>query len=106
MRPDAHELARFVRAQESVFASAVQDLRDGRKRGRWMWFVFPQLKSLGMSATAREVGFASLDEDRAYLAHALLGARLLECAGLVSAFKAKPRSRSSDRPTISNSARR
>lgn len=69
-------LSRFVRAQEDVFDTALTELRAGRKRSHWMWFVFPQLRGLGRSSTAQFYGIASLDEARAYLAHPLLGPRL------------------------------
>jgi uncharacterized protein (DUF1810 family) len=62
----------------------LQELRDGRKRTHWMWFVFPQLSGLGHSAIARHYALASLAEARAYLEHPLLGARLVECTGLVN----------------------
>lgn len=75
----ADVLARFVEAQAPVFESALRELRDGRKRTHWMWFVFPQLRGLGRSAMAHRYGIADLDEARAYLAHPLLGARLAEC---------------------------
>jgi len=82
---DPHDLQRFVAAQDPVYARVVDELARGRKASHWMWFVFPQLKELGRSATARRFGVASLAEARAYLAHALLGARLRECTRLVLA---------------------
>ncbi len=80
---DPFDLQRFVVAQEPVFATALAELRAGRKRTHWMWFVFPQLRGLGHSAMAAFYGIASLDEARAYLAHPLLGPRLGECTGAV-----------------------
>ena len=71
-----YDLDRFVVAQAPVFESAIAELRAGRKRSHWMWFVFPQLKGLGLSPTAQHFGIASLDEARAYLDHAVLGPRL------------------------------
>ncbi|HEY5634983.1 MAG TPA: DUF1810 domain-containing protein [Burkholderiaceae bacterium] len=76
-------LQRFVDAQAPVYAQALAELRAGRKRTHWMWFVFPQCAGLGASATAQRYAIASLAEARAYLAHPLLGARLLECARAV-----------------------
>jgi uncharacterized protein (DUF1810 family) len=78
----ASDLARFVTAQEDggTYATALAELRSGRKRSHWMWFVFPQLLGLGRSATARLYGIAGLDEARGYLAHTVLGPRLVECA--------------------------
>ena len=65
------------------------ELRAGRKRSHWMWFVFPQLRGLGTSAMAQHYGLASLDEARAYLAHPVLGARLRECCALMQAVPAR-----------------
>jgi uncharacterized protein (DUF1810 family) len=76
---DPHNLARFIAAQESVYARVLAELAAGRKASHWMWFVFPQLQGLGSSPTARHYAIASLAEARAYLAHPLLGARLREC---------------------------
>lgn len=83
-------LDRFVRAQDRVYADVVAELRAGRKRTHWMWFVFPQVDGLGHSATAREYAIRSLDEAVAYLAHPVLGPRLSECAGLVAATDRPP----------------
>jgi len=77
---DPYGLARFVWAQEECHAQALDEIRAGRKRTHWMWFVFPQLAGLGASPTARHYAIASLDEARAYLAHPVLGPRLVECA--------------------------
>lgn len=76
--PDPYDLDRFVRAQAEVHAVALAELKSGRKLSHWMWFVFPQLKGLGFSETARHYGIASLDEAVAYLDHPVLGPRLLE----------------------------
>jgi uncharacterized protein (DUF1810 family) len=80
---DRDDLERFVTAQEPVFAAALAELRAGRKRTHWMWFIFPQLRGLGCSETASFYGLASLDEARAYLAHTLLGPRLERCTNAV-----------------------
>jgi uncharacterized protein (DUF1810 family) len=77
---DAFDLARFVTAQAPVIAAALGELKAGRKRTHWMWFVFPQLTALGRSSTALYYGIASLEEARAYLAHPVLGPRLKACA--------------------------
>jgi uncharacterized protein (DUF1810 family) len=75
------DLQRFVDAQGGgVYAHALSELRNGRKRSHWMWFVFPQLAGLGRSETARFYAIADLAEARAYLAHPVLGPRLVECA--------------------------
>jgi uncharacterized protein (DUF1810 family) len=74
------DLGRFVGAQAGVYDRALAELRAGRKRSHWMWFVFPQIAGLGSSPTARRYAIASLREARAYLAHPVLGPRLVECA--------------------------
>jgi len=80
---DTFDLQRFIDAQAPVFDAACAELRQGRKRGHWMWFVFPQLRGLGRSAMADHYGIGSLAEARAYRAHPLLGARLVQCTRLV-----------------------
>jgi uncharacterized protein (DUF1810 family) len=80
MPPDPFALQRFLSAQEGVYGTALAELRAGRKRTHWMWFVFPQVEGLGSSPTSRRFAVRSLDEARAYLAHPVLGARLGECA--------------------------
>lgn len=82
-RDDPHDLNRFVRAQEGDYERALAELRSGRKRTHWMWYIFPQLDGLGFSATARHYGIKSLEEARAYLAHPILGPRLEESAEAV-----------------------
>ncbi|MGK5681600.1 DUF1810 domain-containing protein [Actinoplanes sp. URMC 104] len=77
-------LDRFVQAQERVYADAKAELEAGRKRTHWMWFVFPQLAGLGSSPTARHYAIRDLAEARAYLAHPVLGPRLLELAALLA----------------------
>ena len=76
---DPHDLARFLTAQEGDYETALAEIRRGRKRSHWMWYVFPQLEGLGSSATSRRYAIKSLAEARAYLAHPVLGARLLAC---------------------------
>lgn len=73
---DPFDLQRFLNAQEPIFTTALDELRNGHKRSHWMWFVFPQLRGLGRSPTATFYGIASVDEARAYLAHPTLGPRL------------------------------
>jgi uncharacterized protein (DUF1810 family) len=80
-----NDLVRFVAAQDPVIDRVRAELRRGRKSSHWMWFVFPQLAGLGSSPTARHYALASLDEARAYLAHPVLGPRLVECAQLAAA---------------------
>jgi uncharacterized protein (DUF1810 family) len=86
--PD-HDLDRFVAAQEGVHAAALAELKAGRKQSHWMWFVFPQFAGLGRSPTARFYAIASAAEARAYLAHPLLGPRLLECTNAVLAHRGR-----------------
>jgi uncharacterized protein (DUF1810 family) len=88
MRAD-NDLERFVDAQAPVYESVRAELRAGCKRSHWMWFVFPQLRSLGHSSTAHYYGIASSAEAKAYFAHGLLGARLRECVELVLAVEGK-----------------
>lgn len=80
---DPHHLQRFVDAQNPVFACVCVELREGLKRGHWMWFVFPQVRGLGHSQLARQFAIASREEAEAYLNHPVLGPRLRHCAQLV-----------------------
>jgi uncharacterized protein (DUF1810 family) len=82
---DRFDLQRFITAQEPVFETVLAELRAGRKRSHWMWFVFPQLAGLGRSSTARFYGIGSVDEARAYLAHPVLARRLDLCTRIVLA---------------------
>ena len=84
MRTD-NDLERFVEAQDRVYEDVRQELAAGRKATHWMWFVFPQLRGLGRSATAQYYGIGSRGEAAAYLQHPVLGARLRECVDLVLA---------------------
>ena len=84
-----YDLERFVTAQAPVYAEALAELRRGHKESHWMWFVFPQLRGLGRSATADYYGLAGLGEARAYLAHPLLGPRLRECAEALLAHRVR-----------------
>ena len=79
---DSQDLQRFVDAQDrdGTYDQALAELRDGRKRSHWMWFVFPQLAGLGRSATAQRYALASVAEARAYLDDETLGPRLRDCA--------------------------
>lgn len=77
------DLERFTTAQAPVMDAVRAELRAGRKRSHWMWFVFPQLRGLGMSSMAHRYGLEGLQEAHAYLAHPVLGARLRECCALL-----------------------
>jgi uncharacterized protein (DUF1810 family) len=81
------DLERFVDAQGTAYATALDELRAGRKRSHWIWFVFPQLRGLGRSEAAWTYGLSGLDEARAYLAHPLLGARLREAVAAMLAHR-------------------
>jgi uncharacterized protein (DUF1810 family) len=83
------DLDRFVDAQDPVYGAVLDELRSGRKRSHWMWFIFPQVAGLGSSAMAQKYAISSTDEAAAYLAHPVLGPRLRECAGLVAAVDDK-----------------
>jgi uncharacterized protein (DUF1810 family) len=87
MAADPFNLQRFVDAQEGggAYDSALAELREGRKRGHWIWFVFPQIAGLGQSPMSQHYAIRSLDEARAYLAHPLLGPRLHESAAALLA---------------------
>lgn len=76
-----NRLERFVAAQQGEYATALREVRQGRKRSHWIWYVFPQLKGLGFSQTSQYYGIADLAEAQAYAAHPLLGARLREITG-------------------------
>jgi uncharacterized protein (DUF1810 family) len=86
---DPFDLQRFEKAQADVYSDVVAELRAGAKRTHWMWFVFPQLRELGRSATAKYYGIGSRAEAVAYLTHPTLGARLRECARLVAAVEGR-----------------
>ena len=81
-------LARFFDAQQQWYAIALREIRAGRKRTHWVWFVFPQLKGLGSSANAEKYGLSGLAEARAYLADAVLGPRLREATAAMLAHRA------------------
>ena len=77
---DPYNLNRFLEGQEGIYEQAVSEIRGGRKRSHWMWFIFPQFQGLASSSTSHFYAIKSIDEARAYLDHAVLGPRLLECA--------------------------
>ncbi len=77
---DPYDLARFVEAQTHDYAPALSEIKSGRKRSHWMWYIFPQFDGLGFSSTSKQYAIKSVAEAEAYLAHPVLGPRLLECA--------------------------
>ena len=95
--PDPFLLDRFEVAQDeaSTYATALSELRAGRKTSHWMWFVFPQIRGLGQSAMSRRYAIRSLAEAEAYLQHPVLGPRLVECTRAL-AESARPHSTGGD----------
>ena len=83
MADDPFDLQRFVAAQDPVWRDVLAELRAGRKQSHWMWFVFPQLAVLGRSSMARHYGLSGLEEAKAYVAHPVLGPRLVDCCRLL-----------------------
>jgi uncharacterized protein (DUF1810 family) len=86
---DVYDLQRFLEAQAGVYEQACAELRAGRKRSHWMWFVFPQIHGLGSSPMAVRYAISSLDEARAYLEHVVLGPRLRKSAEIVVGVQGK-----------------
>jgi len=86
---EEYTLERFLDAQAPLYSAVVAELAAGRKCTHWMWFIFPQIAGLGMSPTSVFYAISSLEEARAYARHAVLGARLRECAGLALAAAPK-----------------
>ena len=84
---DPYDLKRFISAQEGVYDRALAELRSGQKRSHWMWFIFPQIDGLGSSPTAKLYAIKSLEEARRYLAHPILGRRLVESTKAVHALQ-------------------
>jgi uncharacterized protein (DUF1810 family) len=80
---DPFELRRFVDAQQPVYQKVVSELRGGHKRSHWIWFIFPQIAGLGHSPISQYYAIQSLDEARSYLAHPVLGPRLIECTQIL-----------------------
>lgn len=84
---DPFDLQRFVDAQAATYAQALAELKAGRKRTHWMWFVFPQVAGLGTSPTARRYAISGLGEARAYLAHPILGPRYRQAVAAVNSVE-------------------
>ncbi len=87
---DPYNLQRFVEAQSRCYQSVCAELKAGRKLTHWMWFIFPQWKGLGYSSVATFYAISSRPEAAAFLAHPILGSRLMECTRLVNAVKGRP----------------
>ncbi len=88
-RRDPFDLTRFISAQQGVYVRALAELHDGLKQSHWMWFIFPQIEGLGHSPTTRLYSIKSLEEARQYLAHPVLGTRLVACAQTVLAVQGR-----------------
>lgn len=86
---DSYNLARFVSAQDAVYESVLQELKSGRKRSHWMWFIFPQIKGLGSSSTAKYYAISGVEEAQAYMRHPVLSNRISQCTELVREIKGK-----------------
>lgn len=87
--PDSFNLNRFITAQRAVYPQVVKELSNGKKVSHWMWFIFPQLQGLGYSAMAQKYAISSLDEAAAYLAHPVLGQRLVELGEILLGLENK-----------------
>ncbi len=86
---DPYDLARFANAQQRIYPTVLEELRGGSKRSHWMWFIFPQIEGLGASPTSVYYSIKSAEEARQYLAHPVLGARLLECSEILLSLQGK-----------------
>jgi uncharacterized protein (DUF1810 family) len=89
MPSDPYNLQRFIDAQHTIYGQVRDELQGGHKETHWMWFIFPQIKGLGSSPTAKKYAIQGIDEAKAYLDHPLLGFRLRECAQLVNAVNGR-----------------
>jgi uncharacterized protein (DUF1810 family) len=87
--PDPQGLDRFLEAQERDYERALAEIRSGRKRTHWMWYVFPQFAGLGESPVSQKYAIRSLAEAEAYITHPVLGSRLIECAEAVLAVQGR-----------------
>ncbi len=80
---DRFNLNRFLTAQETIYPQVLKELKNGRKRSHWMWFIFPQIEGLGKSSTSVFYSIKDKEEAKAYLNHPILGQRLLECTNII-----------------------
>ena len=87
MKKNEYHLERFVEVQDKVYEIVLNELQNGRKETHWMWYIFPQLKQLGVSSTSQFYGIADINEARAYLQHPRLRQRLEECIEVLMASK-------------------
>ena len=86
---DFNSLDRFVQAQTLMYSTTLREIKNGKKVSHWMWFIFPQLRGLGMSSISRYYGLENFDEAKAYLAHPVLSGRLYEICGELLKHKDK-----------------
>jgi len=86
---DTFNLGRFIVAQDKMYTNVVEELKAGIKTSHWMWFIFPQVESLGRTQIAKMYGIKSINEAKAYISHPLLGSRIQECTDLVLAIDGK-----------------
>lgn len=86
---DTVDLSRFTTAQASIYDNVLEELKSGRKRTHWMWYIFPQFDGLGHSTISKHYAIKSIEEARQYLNHPVLGTRLLECAEAVFAIEGR-----------------
>jgi uncharacterized protein (DUF1810 family) len=89
MPDDPHDLARFVEAQAGQYSQALAEIKAGRKRSHWIWYVCPQIDGLGFSSMSKRYAIKSVDEAKAYLAHPVLGPRLVEICEAALAVEGK-----------------
>ena len=86
---DRFNLSRFIEAQEGDYSDVLDELKRGKKAGHWIWYVFPQMASLGHSAMSERYSISCINEARAYIGHPILGPRLVECTELILAVEGK-----------------
>lgn len=84
-----YDLDRFIRIQDDVYSVVLDELREGRKRKHWMWYIFPQISGLGHSSKSQKYAISSLDEAKDYIQHPILGSRLIECSFLMNKISGK-----------------
>ncbi|WP_416440782.1 DUF1810 domain-containing protein [Leeuwenhoekiella sp. A16] len=84
---DSYDLERFIKAQDHSYETALNEIKNGRKQSHWMWFIFPQFKGLGQSATSKQYAIKSKEEAKAFFDHAILGPRLVEITNALLELK-------------------
>tara|TARA_Y100000815_G_scaffold156243_1_gene141965 strand:+ start:628 stop:1056 length:429 start_codon:yes stop_codon:yes gene_type:complete len=84
---DPYDLERFIKAQDHSYETALNEIKNGRKQSHWMWYIFPQFKGLGQSATSKQYAIKSKEEAKAFFDHAILGPRLVEITNALLELK-------------------